>query len=67
MVPASMVQPTGVVLTTKVLVLALASPTLPQVTHLVSVVLVISDQVLVLATAFTGPEGREMAVFYLKP
>ena len=67
MVLVSMVLFTEVVSVTKALVLAVASPTLLLVIHRVSVVPVLSDQVLALATVLMAPVGREMAVFFLKP
>ena len=65
-VPVSMVRPTGVVLITQAVVLAVASPMLLLVIHPVSAVPVILGQALALATVFMAPVGREMAVFSLK-
>ena len=59
----SMVLPTEVVSVTKALVLAVASPALLLVIHRASVVPVLSDQVLALATVLMAPVGREMAVW----
>ena len=64
-VPVSTAQPMEVVFTTRVLALALASPTSVQAIQRVLAVPVILEQGQVLVMVFTVPIGKEMAVFFL--